>query len=74
MVRHMVQDSLWDDLVYHLTHNLKDTHIKERILYVLWQFAPRLCHTLGLEYALVWDDASRTMQRLPIQRSTAERV
>ena len=49
MVRHMVQDCLWDELVYHLTHNLRETHIKEEILHLLWQLAPRLCQTLGLD-------------------------
>ena len=49
MVRHMVQDCLWDELKYHLTHNLKDTHIKGQILHLLWQSAPRLCQTLGLD-------------------------
>ena len=48
MVRHMVQDGLWDDLTYHLTHNLKETHIKDQILQLLWQSSPRLCQVLGL--------------------------
>lgn len=51
MVRHMIQDCLWDELVYHLTHNLRETHIKEQILHLLWQATPRFCHTLGLDYA-----------------------
>ena len=48
MVRHMVQDCLWDDLTYHLTHTLQETHIKDQILHLLWQSSPRLCQTLGL--------------------------
>ena len=51
MVRQMVQDCLWDELAYHLTHNLKETHIKWQILHLLWESAPRLCQTLALEYA-----------------------
>ena len=47
MVRHMVQDCLWDDLVYHLTHNLRDTHIKDQILQLLWQSSPRYVPNLG---------------------------
>ena len=48
MVRHMVQDCLWEDLTYHLTHNLKETHIRDQILQLLWQSSPRLCQALGL--------------------------
>ena len=48
MVRHMVQDAHWEDLVYHLHHNLKDTHIRDQILQVLWTSTPRLCTVLGL--------------------------
>ena len=51
MVRHMVQACLWDELVYHLNHTLKETHIKDQILHLLWQSAPRLCQTLTLEVA-----------------------
>ena len=52
MVHHMVQESMWDDLAYHLTHNLKDApRIKHQILHVLWESAPRLCQSLALEYA-----------------------
>ena len=49
MVRHMVHDCLWEELKYHLTHTLKETHIKHQILHLLWQSSPRLCQTLGLE-------------------------
>ena len=48
MVRHMVQDALWEDLRYHLTHNLKETHLRDQILQLLWQASPRLCQSLGL--------------------------
>ena len=48
MVRHMVQDCLWDELTHHLSHTLKETHIRDQILHVLWQSAPGLCRTLGL--------------------------
>ena len=50
MVRHMVQDCLWDDLIFHLTHTLKDTHICDQILHLLWASSPRLCQSLGLDY------------------------
>ena len=50
MVRHMVQDCLWEDLTYHLTHNLRETHIKDQILQLLWQSSPRLCQALELEH------------------------
>ena len=63
MVPHMVQDCLWDDLIYHLAHNLRETHIKEQILHLLWQSSPRLCQTLGLDYALAWDPLSSQMKR-----------
>lgn len=49
MVRHMVQDGLWDDLTYHLIHNLKETHIKDQILTLLWTEVPRLCRLLALD-------------------------
>ena len=49
MVRHMVEACLWDELVYHFTHTLRETHIKDQILTLLWQSAPRLCRTLGLD-------------------------
>ena len=65
MVRHMVQDCLWDELVYHLTHNLRDMSTKEEILHVLWQSAPRLCQTLGLDNGSVKDSSSKTVQRHP---------
>ena len=55
MVRHMVQDCLWDDLKYHLTHNLRETHIKDQILQLLWQSAHRLCRTLGLDQFHTFD-------------------
>ena len=50
MVCHMVQDCLWEDLTYHLTHNLRETHIKDQILQLLWQSSPRLCQALELEH------------------------
>ena len=49
MVHHMVRACLWDELTYHLMHNLKESHIRQQILQLLWQSAPRLCQTLGLE-------------------------
>lgn len=51
MVRHMVEACMWGELTYHLTHNLKDTPIRNQILQLLWQKVPRLCHQLGLEHA-----------------------
>lgn len=48
MVRAMVEQCKWKDLTYHLTHNLRETHIKGQILQVLWQSAPRLCDELNL--------------------------
>ena len=50
MVRHMVQECLWEDLAYHLAHNLKETHIRDQILQLLWTSSPRLCQSLGLDY------------------------
>ena len=63
MVRHMVQDGLWNELKYHLTHNLKETHIREQILHVLWSATPRLCSILGLEYGMVWNPEAKQMKR-----------
>ena len=48
IVRHMVQDCLWDELTHHLTHNLKETHVRDQILQLLWTASPRLCEILGL--------------------------
>jgi len=48
MVYHLVKDRMWEDLVYHLTHNLSGTHIRKEILAVLNQSAPRLCSELNL--------------------------
>ena len=62
MVRHMVQDRLWDDLTYHLTHNLQGTHMQERILRLLWHSAPRLCQTLGLHDPIKRTDPSPTLE------------
>ena len=50
MVRHMVQDGLWEELTYHLTHNVKDTYIRREILQVLWTAVPRLCTLLELDH------------------------
>lgn len=48
MVRHMVELHYLDELVYHLTHNLKETHIRKEILHVLHQSAPQFCQELNL--------------------------
>ena len=48
MVHHMVKGCLWNELAYHLNHNLQETHLKDQILQLLWQSAPSLCQSLGL--------------------------
>ena len=67
MVRHMVEACLWEDLHYHLTHNLRETHIKEQILHVLWQSSPRLCQALQLEH-----HGTTTTTRPPTSNTTCE--
>lgn len=49
MARAMVEQRKWEDIHYHLTHNLRETHIKDKILSVLWHSAPPLCQELNLE-------------------------
>lgn len=51
MVGAMVEQSKWEDLEYHLRHNLKETHIKDQILAELKHSAPALYKELNLHQA-----------------------
>lgn len=44
----MIEQSKWEDLEYHLRHNLKETHIRDQIIHLLKQSVPSLHKELNL--------------------------
>ena len=48
IVGDMIERNYWEDLQYHLRHNLRETHIRDQIIYVLKHSAPSLHKELKL--------------------------